>query len=128
MLPRISEQSNIPHVSLSVALISLDREDFTIKTNQFHPSTHPEECLDSDTVLHQRIDSICRNYLEDLDTEESLQYIARNLAGDIVTYIDTLKSGKLNNQTLDMTVNQKANFVIDTLNDRLYHLTMSYVA
>lgn len=125
MLPRISETSNIPHISLSVALINLNL-DLDLHTNQLHPVSHPIEALDSQTLVNNLTFDIANNYLDDINTDISKDTIQQELADNLVEFVELLKLGKLNEITVDMTVNQKAQWIESALNDRLYHLAMGY--
>lgn len=130
MLPRIAETSNIPHISLSVALINLDHPSLHLSTNQFHPETHPTECLNSQTLLDNgTATDIASNYIHICPIEETpgaITSAVEDLEVALHTYVEQLKQGLYNTTTQDMTVNQKAKFIEENLNNILYKTVMRY--
>lgn len=129
MLPRISEHSNIPHISLSVALINLDHPSLGLTTNQFHPSSHPTECLNSQELLDNgTVTDIAQSYLHICPVEETLETVAlEELEMTLSTYIEKkLKKGHFNTDTQDMTVNQKAQFIEILLDKALCKVVRKY--
>lgn len=116
MLPRISEHSNIPHISLAVGLLNVSTTE-PLKTNQFHPATH-NIAIDSKNVVESETKAIINKFvslrLHNPGTSDvkTLQELANKTMQALLTNI---KYGYYDNDTRHMTVNQKAQFITNLI-------------
>ena len=116
MLPRISEQSNIPAISLSVALMNLQKSAVYFHTNQFHPST--DHIAMSSRIIEltfpQAIATTMLNKkgIRNAELRHRLGEDITNVINDVINHF---KKGKYNQQTQDLTVNGKSLFVYEML-------------
>jgi len=112
MLPRISEHTSIPHISLAVGLLNVSTTE-QVKTNQFHPATH-NIAIDSSNVVDNETKTIVNKFVAlrlhnpGTSNVKDLQELANKTMQALLTNI---KYGYYDNDTRHMTVNQKAQFI-----------------
>lgn len=128
MLPRISAQSSIPHVSLSVALRNLEDSTINYTTNMFHPSTH-ELALNSEyiqltspsiTATHS-----CSVILNSTAKKFKVE-CHKEVEQGIRRCINEALEGKYDEHLEGLTVNQKAIKLYNLMNDAVYYIADSY--
>lgn len=121
MLPRISEHSNIPHVSLAVALMNLSGSQGHT-TNMYHPSTH-SFAVDSTPIQQQALSKLPALYLSDTDLSNIPDEVVLNIVIELQTVllnvIKQLKAGHHNSNTSTMSVNEKSVYCQELINRNL---------
>jgi hypothetical protein len=127
MLPRISQHSSVPHISLSVALFNLTSYNTT--TNKYHPATHECARNSAGTVAHLSY-NLVNSYIKLIKNKE-LEYPIHEVRNDLLAQLEgtitNLKNGVYEHLIKELSINQKAEVVQDIINDVLYHTAMSYV-